>query len=268
MSKRTEFGKTLRLRWWSAGIAMGVLLCASNVKAADTITGTAAPVATTEGVPFSGAVGTFTDSNTNLTVSGFSATINWGDGVSTAGTVSTSNGLLFTVTGTHNYAPDEGNFQVTATLAELADTTVFATVGSTAMVNDGDAFSGTGTMFSANPGTAFSGAVATFTDTNPNILLSDLNVAINWGDGTTSAGTLTLLNGMFTVTGTHTYAAANTYPVSVMLADYAPSTASATVTSTANVGVSSTPEPATFTLLGCGLVVLGRVVRRKASPRS
>jgi len=268
MSKRTEFGKTLRLRWWSAGIAIGFLLCAGNVRG-DTLTGTPTPLDTVEGVTFTGAVGTFIDTNTSLTVADFNATINWGDGIASTGTISTM-GLAgsFTVSGTHNYAPDEGSFAVTATLTDTAGTGATATVTDPFMVTEGDAFAGAGTMFSANPGTAFSGAVATFTDTNPNIVLSDFNATINWGDGTASAGTLTLSNGLFTVTGDHTYAAANTYPVSVTLADDAPGTASTTVTSTANVGVSSTPEPATFTLLGCGLVALGRVVRRKASPRS
>ena len=265
MSRITEFGKTLRLRWWSA-IAIGVLLCAGNVKA-DTLTGTPTPVVTTEGVAFSGALGMFTDTNTGFSAGDFTAAINWGDGKTSAGTVTGSNGS-FTVSGTHSYAPDEGSFLVSTIFTQMVGTSLSVTVSAPGTVNEGDTFAGAGTMFYANLGTVFTGAVATFTDTNPNNVLSDFTTAINWGDGTTSAGTLTLLNGVFTVTGGHTYANEGTFTTSVVLSDDAPGTASETVTGTANVGVISTPEPATFTLLGCGLVALSRVVRRRPSPRS
>ena len=67
--------------------------------------------AATEGVALPGAttVATFTDSNTSDTPSSFAATINWGDGTTTTGTVSGSNGT-FTVAGGHTYA-DEGSFR-------------------------------------------------------------------------------------------------------------------------------------------------------------
>jgi hypothetical protein len=55
-------------------------------------------------------------------------------------------------------------------------------------------------------GTAFSGVVATFTDTTPGASAGSFTASIDWGDGTTSAGTVTAdPKGGFDVTGTHTY---------------------------------------------------------------
>src|SRR5271167_3786473 len=61
-------------------------------------------------------------------------------------------------------------------------------------------------------GTAFNGTVATFTDTISNQPVSDFSSTIDWGDGTTSAATITAGNGFFTVSGNHTYAEENSPP--------------------------------------------------------
>ena len=59
------------------------------------------PVASNVGQSFSGAVAKFTQSSGNL-ASGYAATINWGDGEISYGTVSGSAGS-YTVNGTHTY---------------------------------------------------------------------------------------------------------------------------------------------------------------------
>ena len=51
-------------------------------------------------------IASFTDSNTTDSACGFTATIDWGDGTPSAGTVTGSNGS-FAVSGGHTYA-DEG----------------------------------------------------------------------------------------------------------------------------------------------------------------
>src|SRR5206468_9349454 len=81
--------------------------------------------------------------------------------------------------------------------------------------------------------------VATFTDTGlPEVAAPDDYVAyIDWGDGTTSTGTITGPddNGVFTVTDNHTYTASGSYTISVTLIhETAPPL---TVTDTANVDV-------------------------------
>ena len=50
--------------------------------------------------------------------------------------------------------------------------------------------------------------VATFTDPGGAEAHADYSASINWGDGTTSAGTISGpdASGVFTVTGSHTYA--------------------------------------------------------------
>jgi hypothetical protein len=80
--------------------------------------------------------------------------------------------------------------------------------------------------FSAVAGAPFAGVVASFTDGNPNAPAGDFTATILWGDGTTSTGAVAASAvGGFTVSGAHTYAAANSYPVSVRVSDLGGSTA-------------------------------------------
>ena len=59
-----------------------------------------------------------------------------------------------------------------------------------AMVADAE-LSATGTTLGGTEGTGISGAtVATFTDANPNAAASDFTATIDWGDGTTTSGTV------------------------------------------------------------------------------
>jgi PKD repeat protein len=69
---------------------------------------------------------------------------------------------------------------------------------------------------STTEGQAFSGAVASVRDTYSGDTASSLAARINWGDGTTSTGTI-VSNGRggFLVDGTHTYAVAGKYSVGV-----------------------------------------------------
>jgi len=62
--------------------------------------------------------------------------------------------------------------------------------------------------------------VATFTDSDTAYLASQFTATINWGDGNTSAGTVSGSGGSYTVAGAHTYAAIGTYgPVVVNITD-------------------------------------------------
>jgi hypothetical protein len=197
-----------------------------------TLTGKGLTFVPVEGVSLTHTVATFTDTNTADQASGFTAAITWGDGSTDAGTISGGNGN-FTVTGTHTYADDGAN-AVVVTLTQNPPGTAKATAHSTANVADGDA-TGTGTTITATEGTAFSGTVATFTDADSLDAASDLGATITWGDGHTSAGTVTgsAANG-FTVSGTYTYADEGTYTVSVAFTETGAGTL-ATATSTATV---------------------------------
>jgi hypothetical protein len=188
----------------------------------------------TEGVALASTtkVATFTDPNTSDTASIFTATINWGDGTTTTGVVSGSNGT-FTVKGGHTYA-DEGSFPLGVTITDTANNTSLPLSGTVAAV-EADVLSARGLSLRANAGQAFSGKVATFTDRDTHNVASDFSATINWGDGTTSAGVITDTRGAISVSGTHTYASSGQDAVTVSLTDDAPGTATATAKSTANV---------------------------------
>jgi len=98
---------------------------------------TAVNVNVTQGLAASGVVvATFTDGNTSDTASGFTATINWGDGstADSTGTVTGANGS-FTVTGNHTYA-DPGHDNLTVAIVGAAGPS--ATVNPTAVIGSGD----------------------------------------------------------------------------------------------------------------------------------
>ena len=62
--------------------------------------------------------------------------------------------------------------------------------------------------------------VATVTDPDPASTASEYSATIDWGDGTSSAGTLSgPTGGPFTVTGSHTYIEEGTYTITVHVVD-------------------------------------------------
>src|SRR6516162_8333009 len=200
---------------------------------------------------------------------GFTATIDWGDGTATPGTVNGSNGN-FTVTGSHTY--DEGNFTPTVVVVRTADQTQLTVVGGTATVSETDVLTPTPQQnqppISIIPGQPFGGPVATFTDSNTANVASDFTAMIDWGDGTTSTGVVNGSNGSFTVSSPvlHTYASTGHFSITVTIADDAPGTATTTATNTAFVGAILTPgqQPP-----GCGRRLHGddRLGRRDGDAR-
>src|SRR5207253_3173108 len=103
-------------------------------------------------------VATFTDPGGAEVLGDYSASIDWGDSSSSAGTISLSAGV-FTVTGSHTYA-EEGTKTITVTLSHDSAPNAFAT--STATIAD-PAVVVTGVAVSASEGSSFSGSVASFT---------------------------------------------------------------------------------------------------------
>jgi hypothetical protein len=235
-------------------LVAGSLLAATAGAAGATVI-TASPVdfSATEQSAFSGAVATFVDDNPTATPADFTATIDWGDGSGTSmGTIASSS-AAFTVLGNHTYA-DECTCTATVTISDVSPGTGTATATDAATVSEADALSGTPTSFSAPSGVSFTTTVGNFTDTLTATPPSDLTATIDWGDATTSAGTVSGGGGSFQVSGTHTYAGSGTFSVMVTLSDDAPGTATATVTSTAHVASGlavtavnfSTPEGTAF----------------------
>jgi hypothetical protein len=173
-------------------------------------------------------VATFT-AQSGETAGDFTASINWGDGAITTGTIvgPDQNGV-FTVIGNHTYA-EEGEveqdsvdvFPMTVTISSHTNS---VTVSSTANIAEEiePAVNPSGGMtINGLPGQPITNVtVATFTapgSTNGNP--TDFTAAINWGSGPSSGATISGPDkkGVFTVAGTHTYMGQGTFSVSVTI---------------------------------------------------
>ena len=197
-----------------------------------------------EGTASAVTVATFHDTDPLQLGTDYTVSIDWGDGSPPdTGTVSDDDGAgNHTVTGTHNYA-DEGTFTVTVAVLDTADPDTAGPGSATATVGEADVFAAVTSSVAATEGTTFAGQVATFTNsgfqTNPS---SDFTASIDWGDGTTTTGTLADDGaGNITVSGTHKYLDEGTFALSVTLADVdddgsGQATATATATGTATIG--------------------------------
>src|SRR5207248_1427309 len=101
---------------------------------------------------------------------------------------------------------------------------------------DNDALSATGYDLSGFEGNEINGIVATFTDaTYPANSPDDFTANINWGDGTSSLGTIASQGNLFVVRGSHTYAEKGSYSISAGIQDDGRGVAAATTNSTATI---------------------------------
>jgi uncharacterized repeat protein (TIGR03803 family) len=174
---------------------------------------------------FSGTVATFRDANPGAPLSDFTATINWGDGAISAGTVSGSG--PFTVTGSHTYL-EGGSYSTFVTLQDVGGSTL--TVSGMATISDYALYLAGVTDDVISP---FSGTVAYLSDDDPTATISEYKITIDWGDGTSTGGIASGTSQPFTISGSHTYAATGVYTVTVSVRDEGGATA--TTTSTLNV---------------------------------
>jgi phospholipase C len=194
-----------------------------------------------ENAAFTGVVASFTDAGSDGTASDYSASITWGDGQSSTGTVKSDGKGGFNVVGTNTYA-EEGNDTLTVVIADAGGSTV--TVTSSALVADAALVASSATV-TPTVGQAFTGVIAAFRDPGSDGTVNDYSATITWGDGQSATGNIQADGkGGFNVVGSNTYAATGNYTVTVAIADAGGSTAS--VDSTANV----VPEVASFGITG------------------
>jgi hypothetical protein len=196
---------------------------------------------------------TFTDGAQPAPPSSFTAAIDCGDGDSQGAAV-VQNGAAFQIGADHTYLV-AGAYTPTVKITDPEGDVV--TESGTAVVADAP-LSATGATAYAGVHSSANLATATFTDADPNAGPSSYAATIACGDGATGAGVIAESSGVFTVTGTHSYAMTGTFAPTTTIQDKT-STATATgsvivstVTATPQVvnaakGVSSVLTLATFT---------------------
>jgi hypothetical protein len=190
----------------------------------------------TVGSAFSGEVASFTDANPYAAAPNFMATIAWGDGTQSVGTVApTATSGSFVVDGAHTYS-SAGNF-VTSVIVNDTDGDSIALAGSASVTQTPSPSLSLvqAGRIPARAGTAFDGLIAVFEDQDPLPTASQYQASISWGDGSSSSGAVVPASspGEFGITGAHTYAAPGTYAVRISLTG--PSGTSLAITSSATV---------------------------------
>jgi hypothetical protein len=196
-----------------------------------------------EGNPFDVTVANFTAGDPLATPSDFAASISWGDGGTSTGTVSAS-GTGFAVSGGHTYS-EEGSYQVTVTITEIADASNAAVAHSVATV--GDASISASPACEATSLHSYNGRVATFSDAAGAYgSAADFSATIHWGDGTSTAGTISALGGgAYAVGGVHSYATLGRFTIATSIEDVGGSVAS---TSCTTIGFAFAPGGGSFAI--------------------
>jgi hypothetical protein len=194
------------------------------------VTAQAYPITATEGVDTGTiTIGSFTTPDRSAAAGDFLVTVKWGDGQSDLATVEGGFGS-FTIVDDHVFA-DQGELPVSITIDNIygatKETIVYGTANVTSSLLGGfqlGALSGTSTPLTLayfNVGTATPG---------------DFTATINWGDGSedTEVDLTTASNGLFAVTGSHSYSVIGQYTATITVSDEYGNSQS--VTSTVEVG--------------------------------
>src|SRR5579864_2054927 len=163
--------------------AAGVVVSAGAPASASSL------ISGSEGAAFSGPIGALTP---GCRVTSASASIGWGDGNSSAGSVTVS-GATVTLAGTHTYAEEgafSGSVSGTYSCATIAAAPALPfSLPFSAQVADAPLQAGA-VSFAPKAGVRFSGRLASFSDGNPAAQASDFRVEVDWGDGQLVAGSV------------------------------------------------------------------------------
>jgi RHS repeat-associated protein len=151
--------------------------------------------------------------------SDYTATITWNDGTTSAGTVTVgdmNHDFQVTLPSSNHTWPEEGQFPVAVQVMDDGGSTVLHTFS--VPVGDASLQVVSNPNFRVLVGQAVPNPVATFSDSNPNAQASDFSATIDWGDGTSTVGTIGG-TATFSVGGNHSYDRAGTYWVAVYIQD-------------------------------------------------
>jgi hypothetical protein len=169
------------------------------------------------------------------------AVINWGDGSTGTATVGANTIGTLTIGSAHTYT-EEGQYGITVGVNDLDGT---FTISGAATVNDAQ-LNASPFTFTVTKQVPFTNTVGTFVDGNPGAGAGEFLAGIDWGDGSTSQGTVSSVPGAgFAVTGGHTYLHQGTFTVHVSIADVGGSSAHANGTITVG-GVETTGDLVTL----------------------
>jgi hypothetical protein len=194
-----------------------IATCSTALFVADaTVTGHVDNVSGTAGTPLSTSqpIGSFADANPSAAPADFDVALDWGDGTVSDSrdtnpqvwvTADSSTPGHFFVWGSHTYT-NAVSFPLI--LSVYDDGGSSASASGTAVISG--EISATAVAVQGTENTPLTSvAVATFTTGVAGATAPDFSAMIDWGDGHNSAGNITASNGVFTVTGSHTYVAAD-----------------------------------------------------------
>jgi cyclophilin family peptidyl-prolyl cis-trans isomerase len=167
----------------------------------------------------------------NFAVAGstYTASIAWGDQTTSDGTIVIGENGKFEVSGSHTY-DRFGNYTVVVTIHDNFQSFT-QTVNVNATITDRSIQAEWVEPHLPGGIGIINGVLAEVSDSNPNGLVSDLTAVIEWGDGSSTNGTITVdENGNIFVSGTKAYTAVGDYEVKVKITSAGGSTATATGT--------------------------------------
>jgi uncharacterized repeat protein (TIGR01451 family) len=175
-------------------------------------------------------VATFVDPAGAEKLADYSATINWGDGSTSNGSIAKGSNGTFLVNGSHSYAAG-GSYVVFVTVNH--DSAPAVTVVDYANIADPALTITAASLLNGVENTRTNFTLANFTDPTPDGL-SSYHATVNWGDGTTSTAEVhrTATARTFVVTASHKFVDEGSYLVTVSVAHGIAPTATATLDAT------------------------------------
>ncbi|HJT76620.1 MAG TPA: hypothetical protein VJ739_05410, partial [Gemmataceae bacterium] len=213
------------------------LLVKPNPADAPRLSAAVQTVTANAGQNFNGVLAVITDPNLQATAGKLQVKVDYGDGSAPqdATVVAESTPGLFDVRGNHTYAL-AGSFTVNVSVHDSNNDTWAAASGGATVGPNPAVFATTGVNVAASAGQPFAGVVAVIQDTGSNARAANLQVSIDWGDGTgLTTGTVraSANPGFFEVVGSHTYLLSGSDSVQVWVREAGDGrTTSATATAT------------------------------------
>ncbi|WP_206107716.1 TIGR03118 family protein [Paludisphaera rhizosphaerae] len=182
------------------------------------------------GTAFTAVVARFTDADGETDPTKYAALIRWGDGATSRGTVTADPAGGFDVVGSHVYSHGKA-VRVTTQVGDADGDSV--TITTTNLVSPAPLSAVGLPVRAGRNGIVSRATVAVFTSPERGLKASAFSAVIDWGDGTTSPGTIMSLRGgqQFRVIGSHRYASPGSYTVSATITQ-GPASAAASFTAT------------------------------------